>query len=144
VIGGGDITRFSALADRAGLADHYRFFGTRNDPETLLAAADVFIAPTMYETFSIAGYEAAACGLPIVATKVNGLEDLIGEHQQRGRFIGNDAASIASVAFELAGAPQLRRELGERARQYATEFTWDRSATTVLEAYEKIMAGKTR
>jgi glycosyltransferase involved in cell wall biosynthesis len=139
VVGAGDAERFTTLAGASGLENHIRFFGRRSDTERYYAAADLFVAPTLYETFSIAGYEAAACGLPVIATRVNGLEDLVGDGEERGRFISSDGPSIEHAVTELAASSSTRRELGARAREFAKAYGWDRSASAVLAAYERIL-----
>ena len=67
VVGRGDTERFRHLASTLGVADSVTFFGPRHDTERFYQGADVFVLPTEYETFSLAAYEAAASGLPVVA-----------------------------------------------------------------------------
>ncbi len=77
MIGAGDEDRFRAIARRSGLAGRVEFIGAQLDPAPYYAAADAFVLPTAYETFSLASYEAAAAGLPLLVTRVNGVEDLL-------------------------------------------------------------------
>ena len=63
VVGRGESGRFEQLAERLGVGDHVRFFGPRADTERFYQAADIFVLPTEYETFSLVAYEAAASSL---------------------------------------------------------------------------------
>jgi glycosyltransferase involved in cell wall biosynthesis len=144
VVGAGDAGRFTKVAEAVGLTDRIRFLGRRTDTERFYAAADLFVAPTEYETFSIAGYEAAACGVPVIATEVNGLEDLVGEDEQRGRFVRRGADDVERAVTELAADPEARRRIGDAAHDFASAFTWERSVDGVLAAYQRILAAPRR
>ncbi len=78
-IAGDDAARetLNALALECGVADRVIFGGFRKDVPIALASSDVFLFPSWYEAFSLATIEAAACGLPVVATSINGTEDFI-------------------------------------------------------------------
>ena len=78
VVGPGDEPRYRALAGSLGVGDRVAFFGPRADTETYYRAADVFVLPSLYETFSLAAHEAAAAGLPVVGTPVSGVSGLVG------------------------------------------------------------------
>ena len=68
IVGPGDVERYRALARGEGVEDRVRFFGRRTDTERFYRAADAFLFPSLYEAFPLVALEAAACGLPIVAT----------------------------------------------------------------------------
>jgi glycosyltransferase involved in cell wall biosynthesis len=78
-IAGDDAARdtLKALATECGIADRVIFGGFRKDVPIALASSDIFFFPSWYEAFSLATIEAAACGLQIVATSINGTEDFI-------------------------------------------------------------------
>src|SRR5262249_49958812 len=72
VVGPGDRAPYEAMAARLGVAGRVRFFGQRSDTERFYRAADIFLLPTLYETFCLAAFEAAACAVPAVITAVHG------------------------------------------------------------------------
>ena len=115
VIGTGDEHRFRAIARTSGLANRVVFLGSQSDPAPYYAAADAFVLPTAYETFSLATYEAAAAGLPLLVTRVNGVEDLLVDGEN-GWFITREAHVIAERLQTLRAQPQLRERMGRRAR----------------------------
>ena len=131
-----DRERYVALARELGVGEQVVFGGFRRDIATAMASADVFLFPSWYEAFSLATIEAAACGLPVVATRINGTEDFI-QPQLTGEFIGNEPEQIADVLRPLVDDARLRRTMGDNARLLVEKsYTWDRVAAMTEEAYE--------
>jgi UDP-glucose:(heptosyl)LPS alpha-1,3-glucosyltransferase len=132
VVGRGAEKRYGALAREHGVA--VRFAGPVSDTERWYAAADMFVFPTLYETFSLVAYEAAASGLPIVATRVSGIDELVGD-DTAGVVVERDVDSIAAAIHRLANDPALRQQLGEVGRRRAAAYGWGRSVDSVLKLY---------
>jgi UDP-glucose:(heptosyl)LPS alpha-1,3-glucosyltransferase len=136
-----DRRRFLEMAHEAGCASRVIFGGFRRDVAEAMGAADLLLFPSWYEAFSLATIEAAACGLPVIATRINGTEDFIvpGEN---GEFIEHDVPQIASVLGRLCSEPQRLREMGERGRRLVEQrYTWDRVTAMTEEAYEEYLDG---
>ena len=132
-----DRERFKQMARDAGIADRVVFGGFRKDVEKAMGASDLFLFPSYYEAFSLATIEAAACGLPVVASKINGTEDFIAPGET-GEFVKHDAADIAAVLDRLlADHPRLCEMSKLSRRRVEAEYTWDR----VADMTEKIYAG---
>ena len=89
-----------ALASECGVTDRVIFGGFRKDVPIALASSDIFLFPSWYEAFSLATIEAAACGLPVVATSINGTEDFI-QPGINGDFVKSDPKHIAEVIEPL-------------------------------------------
>ena len=135
-----DRDRYRLLAREVGLGERVVFGGFRRDIATALAAADIFLFPSWYEAFSLATIEAAACGLPVVATRINGTEDFIQPHVT-GEFIEHDAEQIAAVLRPLVDDAGLRRKVGDNARLLVGQhYTWDRVAAMTEAAYLEHLA----
>lgn len=133
--------RFEGLAMEAGVRDRVLFLGFRTDVAEAMAASDIFLFPSWYEAFSLATIEAAACGLPILATKINGAEDFVvpGEN---GNFIEHDPKQIAAVLAPLIDSKADQRRMGENARRAVEQsYTWDRVAKMTEEAYLEYLEG---
>jgi glycosyltransferase involved in cell wall biosynthesis len=127
--------RFEAIASEAGVRERVNFLGFRSDVTEAMAASDIFLFPSWYEAFSLATIEAAACGLPILATKINGAEDFV-EPGKTGFFIEHDPAQIATMLERLMDSEADRKRLGENARREVEQhYTWDRVAKLTEEAY---------
>ncbi|WP_168735837.1 glycosyltransferase family 4 protein [Cohnella fermenti] len=134
VVGGGDSEAYRKRV-AAAYRDRVRFAGKQPNPEEWLGASDVFICPTLYETFSLAVHEAAAAGLAVMATRVGGVEDLI-EHKVNGYYIERDANGIAESLRELL-AQERRGELGLKASRKVQALTWDHTYRRFSELYRQ-------
>ncbi len=142
IVGRGDTRGYRQLAEIEGVSDRVRFFGPRSDTERFFQTADVFVFPTLYEAFPLAALEAAACGLPLVVTAVNGIEELFGRERDSGIVVERTPESVAQALVQLADSPRLRTELGDEARRSAQEFTWLRSVESVLETYAAVSSAR--
>jgi len=138
VVGPGDEARFTALAAELGVMESVFFFGRRDDTERFYKAADVFLLPSAYETFSIVCFEAAACGLPIVIPPLSGASDLVGR-DEGGVIVKREVDSIAAALRPLCEDPSLRKRMGSEAQRRAADYTWDESAASVAKAYHELL-----
>ncbi len=94
-----------------------------NDPRLieLFRSSDVFVLPTKAETFGIAAVEASASGLPVVATDVGGLSDIVGEGSSGFLTPLGDHRALVAALDRLVGDAELRRRFGRAGRQRAVE-----------------------
>jgi UDP-glucose:(heptosyl)LPS alpha-1,3-glucosyltransferase len=130
-----DSRRFESLASEVGVRERVTFGGFRRDIPAALGASDIFFFPSRYEAFSLATIEAAACGLPIVASRINGTEDFI-TPGVNGSFIEHDADHAAKVLQSLLENADLRKRMGEFAwKLVEAHYTWDRVAEMTQNAY---------
>jgi glycosyltransferase involved in cell wall biosynthesis len=135
-----DHRSFESLASQVGVRDRVIFGGFRRDLPTVLGASDIFLFPSRYEAFSLATIEAAACGLPIVASRINGTEDFI-TPGENGFFIEHDAGDAAKALRLLIANADLRKAMGNAGRRLVeTGYTWDRVASMTETAYFEYLA----
>ncbi|MGO9490326.1 MAG: glycosyltransferase family 4 protein [Solirubrobacteraceae bacterium] len=137
VVGKGDVERYRALAARQGVGDAVHWIGVSRDVAPLYELADALVFPSSYEAFPLVALEAAAAGLPILATPVNGVRELV-QDGVNGYLISRDAADIAARLEELAGDPALRARLGQAARRSALEYSWEKMVQRHQELYASI------
>ncbi len=137
VVGAGDAEGHRRLAREHGVAERVHFRGTAADTAPAYRAADVFLLPTAYESFSLVTYEAAASGLPLLATRVNGIEDLVRDGAN-GWLVERSPADIAARLRTLRAQPALRREMGAAARRDSLGFSWRRVVDAYRELYTEI------
>jgi glycosyltransferase involved in cell wall biosynthesis len=128
----------ASVANRHGVRERVRFLGYRTDPERFYQAADIFDLPTAYETLCRAAQEAAACGLPIVASAVNGVRELIGANEA-GIIAGRNAEEVAHALVALATEPKLRAQKGNVARQRAALFEQEAVAAQLLALHSSLL-----
>jgi glycosyltransferase involved in cell wall biosynthesis len=139
VAGSGDRASYAKLVASLGLEQAVHWLGVTEDVAPLYAAADVFVLPTSYETFSLVSFEAAASGVPVLATPVNGVRELVRDGVN-GFLIGRDPAEIAARLAELAADPEMRVRLGAAARRSALEFSWARMVRDHADLYRRLEA----
>jgi glycosyltransferase involved in cell wall biosynthesis len=137
VAGDGDRDSYQHLADSLGVGTAVRWLGLSADVALAYALADAFVLPSAYETFSLATFEAAASGLPILATPVSGVRELIRDGEN-GFIIGRDPAQIARRLAQLGGDRELRRDLGEAACASVQRFTWEATVSGHHELYARL------
>lgn len=143
VVGGGNAAAFGRLAEEAGAKDRVHFAGIQAQPQRYLAAGDVFACPSRYETFSMSGLEAAACGLPLVVVRTNGLEDFV-EHGVNGLFVETTWQSVRDALARVLGDPVLRASMSQAAVRTASRFDWGDIATATREVLETLSHERTR
>jgi glycosyltransferase involved in cell wall biosynthesis len=131
-----------ALADECQVTDRVVFGGFRKDVPLALASSDIFLFPSWYEAFSLATIEAAACGLPVVATSINGTEDFI-QPGVTGEFVESDPKHIAKVIEPLVQDAGKRQEMGRNARKLVEQnYTWDRVTEQTENAYKEYLGSR--
>jgi UDP-glucose:(heptosyl)LPS alpha-1,3-glucosyltransferase len=137
VVGNGDRDRYEQLAEQAGVGDAVHWLGVSRDTAPLYQMADAFVFPSSYEAFPLVALEAAASGLPILATPVNGVRELLMDGAN-GFLISRDARDIAGRLRQLAEDSGLRERLGNSARRSALEYSWERMVERHHELYASL------
>ncbi|HEX3517685.1 MAG TPA: glycosyltransferase family 4 protein [Solirubrobacteraceae bacterium] len=140
VAGRGQPELYRDLACSSGVEERVHWLGVRSDIEPVFELADAFVLPSSYETFSLVTFEAAATGLPIIATPVNGVRELI-EDGVNGYLIDASADAIAERLRGLAANQQLRERLGVAARSSALAFPWERMIAEHSALYGRLADG---
>ena len=130
VVGKGETAALTAVAEAAGVAERVLVLGPRPDVERYYAAADCFALPSEAEGFGLVLAEAAACGLPLVATPVGIAPELIKDGVS-GYLVTRDPGQIAQRLEVLAKDPALRERMGREAHRRAALMTWDRQAERI-------------
>jgi len=134
--------RFLQMARDLGVSGRIVFGGFRSDVERVMAAGDLFLFPSHYEAFSLATIEAAACGLPIVAARINGTEEFI-QPGVNGEFVSYVPEEIGACLSAMSSMPGRVREMGANARRIVeSQYTWDRVAMMTEDAYNEFLAKK--
>ncbi len=102
-----------------GLQEQVVFTGMLDDVVPIMKHADLMLLPSETESFGLAALEAASCGLPVVATAVGGLPDIVVD-QETGALtpLGDDAA-MAQAILHILGQPDLRASMARAARARA-------------------------
>lgn len=121
-----------------GLAPAVHFLGTRSDIPEILALCDVFVLSSHMEANPVSILEAAACGKPVVATRVGSVPETVHEGNTGYLVPPGDAAAMADRILCLLRNPRQARAMGQRARQHVCAH-W--SIQRMIEGYEELLAG---
>lgn len=138
ICGSGPLKDFlSSLISHHGLEEHVRLLDQQEEILPLLAAADVFVLPSRVEGLSIALLEGMIAELPVVATCVEGVEEVI-ENGANGLLVPlEDPKALSNAIIQLLKDPRKRQEMGAAARvRVLQEYTSDQ----MNEKYFQIIA----
>jgi glycosyltransferase involved in cell wall biosynthesis len=127
--------------ERSGLGGNVRLLGARSDVPRLVAASDLLVLPTDWEGLPISVLEAMAAGLPVVASRVDGLAT---ELAGAVRFVEpGSAPDLATGLADLIGSPSLRADLAARGRVVAAErFGADAMVARYLDLYASLAGSR--
>lgn len=131
-----------ALAAELGVDDIVHFAGIRRDIPRLLAISDGFVLASHWEGFGLVFLEAMAAHLPIVATRISAIPEVVAE-DETGLLVPVAApAELGAALARLATDPALRVRLGEAGRaRLESEFGLDRMVDAVLDVYRANVPG---
>jgi glycosyltransferase involved in cell wall biosynthesis len=127
------------MVDELGLDDHVRFTGFLEDHDLRLhyAAADVAVAPSIYEPFGLVAVEAMACGTPVVVGDTGGLREIV-EGGHGLRFEPQDVDELAERLIAVLTDTDLAHELITRGRErIRTRYDWQRVAERTVAVYRQ-------
>jgi len=132
------------LAKQSGFADRIIFQSFRQDVPDVLAAADIFVLPSLWEGLPIGLLEAMAMGKTIIGTKVDGTSEVI-HPVENGLLLSleNLEDDLAAAIVELANDPQKRKYLGEAAKATVTKkFSAANMTRQIEDIYLKLLNNK--
>jgi glycosyltransferase involved in cell wall biosynthesis len=112
------------------------------DLPPIFGACDVYVQPSLVEPFGVVVLEAAACQKAVVATDVQGMRSVVDDGI--GVLVPpGDAGALATAIEKLLLAPDLRHELGRRARlRVEAGYSWQSVAQATVDRYEQLLAGR--
>jgi glycosyltransferase involved in cell wall biosynthesis len=129
-----------ALRDRLGLAEAVVFTGARDDISDVMAALDVYALSSRSEGFSLSTIEAMASGLPVVATRCGGPEQILDDNAT-GILIDNGSADAMAKAIDrLRRNPTERGRIGRAAREAAvSRYSVEAQVRSYVNLYERAL-----
>lgn len=136
-----------AQAAALGLTGRVIFAGRvpHHDLPAWYRTADVFVLPSEFDNSPNVALEAMASGVPVVATDVGGLRELVQAGVNGDLVPLGDAQALASAILRYSGDPALTARVARRNRDDAvSRFSWAQSAGALLEVYERALSGSVR
>ena len=124
-----------------GVDDRCVFVGKQPRIVDYLCASDVLLLPSEQESFGLAALEAMACEVPVVASRVGGVPEVVDDGETGFLSAVGDVDKMAADATRLLTDERLRREMGQRARASATSrYSTDLIIPQYIEFYERVLA----
>lgn len=145
---GGELTPGEAAALRdsiraGGLEEHVQVCPPVTGSEKLAAFrwADVFVYPSYAEGMPMAVIEAMACGLPVIASRVGGLPDLIADGVNGLLVEAGQVEQLSLAILELAREPSLRRSMGQQSyRRAVEEYDFEQRVDQLVGIYTAVLS----
>jgi len=126
------------LAEDLNLKGRVHFMNVTNEAPAFLCAFDVFVMPSLMEGLGLSVIEAQACGIPVVASKIGGLVELIQDTQSGFLVDVNDPATLADRILEILNNPDQAQMMAQKARQNVEQqFSAQVMVRKTLGVYEQ-------
>lgn len=137
LIGDGEtLEPMKALAKELGLEREVSFPGLQADVHPWLERADLFLLPSKYEGMPMTLLEAMGTGLPIVASAVGGIPDMLA-NEESALLIEPEEQALEEAILRLHGSEALRRKLGQGAARRSADFSAEAMAEQYLRVYQE-------
>ncbi len=121
-----------------GLGDRFQFLGQRDDVLELLAGADAFVLASLQEGLPVSLMEATSVGLPIVASSIGGVPQVLENEVDALLVPPGNAGCLAEAMKRLAGDPELRERLGRQAKLRSSMFDISEATRVVSDIYMQV------
>jgi N-acetyl-alpha-D-glucosaminyl L-malate synthase BshA len=144
IVGDGpDREELERQASEYALGDDVVFLGEQEDLVALLSISDLFLLPSIQESFGLAALEAMACGVPVVASKVGGLPEIIEDGVTGFVCAPDDVAGMVERGVRLLTDPDLHGRIAANASSLVrTSYCTDRIVPYYEEAYRRVLADR--
>jgi len=123
---------------RLGLSGHVRLLGAWEDVSPVLASADIFVLPSRWEGLSRALMEAMAAGVPVLATQVDGIKDLITDGVNGLLVPSEDSERLENSILQLLDDPEMMKRIGSAGRAHVLQT---HSTDDMCKKYYDLMLG---
>jgi glycosyltransferase involved in cell wall biosynthesis len=131
--------RLLAQARRLGLEVDWAGWVEHDALPAFLQSLDVFVLPSLYEGFGVAAVEASAMELPVVASRIDGIPDVVADGRTGVLAPPRDAGALAAAIGRLVEDAELRRAMGAAGREFVAErYDWDKNAAELEAIYARL------
>jgi len=144
VVGDGTLRPvLEAKAKEMGFSEQVLFLGTRKDIPEILASLDLFILPSLWEGFGLAIVEAMSMGIPVVATAIGGVDEVICSGHDGLLVPPGEVPSLVAAVREVILDPRKYREMGKRGKEtVGNKFTRAHHLARLQDLYLEVLARK--
>lgn len=143
VVGGGPLGGEVARRSVGGNVDYLGEMSRREVQSLMRAAAFLIFPSACYENFPLAIVEAFAAGVPVVASRLGAMAEIVKDSLTGLHFAPNDAEDLAGKVEWVWGHPQETREMGRNARaEYQAKYTPERNYQLMMQMYERVLKAR--
>jgi N-acetyl-alpha-D-glucosaminyl L-malate synthase BshA len=139
----GDGPELSAIryrGEQLGMNGNVVYVGKQANIADYLGVADVFLLPSELESFGLAALEAQACEVPVIATRIGGIPEVVNEGESGFLSEVGDIEKMSVDTLKLLGDEELRRSFGTRGRDLAiSRYSTEKIIPQYIAFYEKII-----
>ena len=134
-----------AAVDTQGMADRVHLLGYRTDVDNILCGSDIFMICTKHETLCISLLEAGIAGLPMIASDVGGIPEIVKQDENGFLVPVGDVDGFETALRALVANPEQRAKMGERAQtSIQTTFDQENILKRLESIYDAVLASKKR
>ena len=127
-------------AEKAGMNGHVVFVGKQANIPDYLGVADIFLLPSELESFGLAALEAQACELPVIATRIGGIPEVVADGESGYLSEIGDVDKMAADTIRLLRDDDMRIAFGKRGRELAVErYSTEQIIPQYIAFYEAVL-----
>ena len=141
---GPEMDKVKKLFRDSGVERDVRYWGVQLDVAGLLAQTDLLLITSWTESFCLAALEAMACGIPVVASRVGGLPEVVLDGQTGLLFDLDQLDDAVQFSLDLLSNPRRYRQMSESASQHARNFDLRRGVESYEQLYLRHLSSETR
>jgi D-inositol-3-phosphate glycosyltransferase len=137
-----ELDRLRVVAREQGMEEEVRFVGAvpQEDLPHFYSAADLMVVPSYYESFGLVAVESLACGTPVIASKVGGLQYIVQDGENGFLIPWRCAGLFAEKIDAVLSDDTLLEELRASARPSVTRYSWRMVAAQIRQVYDTLTA----
>jgi len=127
-------------AEQLGMKEHTTFVGKQANIPDYLGVADLFLLPSELESFGLAALEAQACEVPVIATRIGGIPEVVNDGESGFLSDVGDIEKMSADVIKLLSDENMRRSFGEKGRELAVQrYSTSKIIPQYIAFYEKIV-----
>jgi len=137
----GYLPELQRLAEETRVSRSVSFLGELSDEalKEFYSGCDVIVVPSLYEAFGIVALEAMACGIPLVASDMGGLPEIIKDGTNGLLFKTGDSNALAEAVLSLLKHPKTAEMISRNNEKDSVKYSWDRAAELVEREYLRLL-----
>jgi N-acetyl-alpha-D-glucosaminyl L-malate synthase BshA len=137
---GPELSAVKHLAKTLGVLDDVIFVGKKSNISDYLGVSDIFLLPSELESFGLAALEAQACELPVIATRIGGIPEVVAEGETGFLSDVGDVVKMAADTIKLLKDADMRHAFGKRGRELAVErYSTEKIIPQYIAFYESVL-----